>query len=435
MKEAKLKLRSAGGHWPQGGAGGGPASQASQPAARPLPSVWGNPSTHLFCAMHRRGSRAQQSEAPSANNGAHPLTPSSSFFAWPCQCDCKAATTMLVVLAIGLAAILASPSDAALVAHAFSSQTRLAMPSTTPFVERREMSLIVDAIESERDYIVVDGGNRVGKSVAVKAAASRLSVSRAVRSSICDESDTAASVLRRLFGLDTASTILSRVLAGAAKLALPAPPTLAEIREIVFSMDALSLEPVFIVEMAERLEVKELKALLDFAKELVDARRGRFVFVFSPTDKLDAIGDFGSISRAKIINVGDLDGAGAAAFMAQLGCSASGASALYALIGGHLPHLVSGTVRSYCSGKSDLAGVEGALLADIDAQIKAVDRAHRGKAACAALCGVLTEQWPEPGLLDALLKKRLAVAALRKGVFVASQMVRAYADLRCHCRL
>jgi ABC-type branched-subunit amino acid transport system permease subunit len=38
-----------------------------------------------------------------------------------------------------------------------------------------------------------------------------------------------------------------------------------------------------VVERAELLPVGELKRLVDFAKELVDAGLGRFIFVFSPS--------------------------------------------------------------------------------------------------------------------------------------------------------
>jgi hypothetical protein len=188
-----------------------------------------------------------------------------------------------------------------------------------------------------------------------------------------------------------------------------------------------------VVEMAERLEVRELKVLLDFAKELVDELRGRFIFVFSPTDKLNAIGDFGSVSRATVIHVGDLSDKEAIAFLMNSGCGAERSAALYGLIGGHLPHLVSDTVREFCRGTTSRADVEGALLADVRAQLKSVDRVLGMGSACLGLCGVATEVWPTPGVLDELLKKHLVVAALKKGVYVDSQLVRAHVAASCSC--
>jgi len=347
----------------------------------------------------------------------------------------KAVSSMLVALTVLVAAVFLQPSEATMVTRALSSRTLFAEPSIVPYVERREMALIVDTIERGKDYVVVDGGNRVGKSVAVKVATARLSVSRTVRLSVCNEGDTAAIVLRRLFGLDAATTWLSRIFASVAKLSQPSPPSVADIRGLVLSNTAPGrLEPVLVVEMAERLEVKELKSLLDFAKELNDERRGRFIFVFSPTDKLYSIGDFGSVSRAKVIHVGDLSKTEATAFLTESGCAADRTSALYALIGGHLPHLVTDTVHEYCRGTLTLADVEGELLADIGAQMEAVDRVLGAGSACSGLCGVETKVWPTPEVLDVLLKKHLVVAALKRGVHLGSQLVRAFAIARCSCK-
>lgn len=103
-----------------------------------------------------------------------------------------------------------------MVMRALSSEAHFAMPQLARFVERREMSTIVRAIELGEDYIVVDGGNRVGKSIAVKVAASRLSAKRTVRWSVCGEGGTAALVLRGLYGLDTQTTSLLRIISGVA---------------------------------------------------------------------------------------------------------------------------------------------------------------------------------------------------------------------------
>ena len=383
--------------------------------------------------------RAQPGAAPAplapAPDGVAPFNLVAMLRAWwAWSWESKAMSSTLVALSMLVAAVLLQPSESTLVQRALTSQSHVAMPQLARFVERREMSAVINAIEVGENYIVVDGGNRVGKSVAVEVAASRLSGTRTVRWSVCDEGDTAAVQLRRLFGLDAVTTSLSRVIAGITKLSPPVPPSVSDIRGMVLAASASGRrEPVLVVEMAERLEVKELKTLLDFAKELVDKRRGRFIFVFSPTEKLDAIGDFGSLSRAEVVHVGALSKAEATAFLSNSGCDAEQASALYALVGGHLPHLVAQTVGDYCRGTASLAAVEDVLVADIVAQVEAVDRELGVGSGCGGLCGVTAKAWPKPAVLDALVKKHLVLAALKKGVFVESQMVRAFVHARCAC--
>lgn len=284
------------------------------------------------------------------------------------------------------------------------------------------------------NYVIVDGGNRVGKSVAVKVAASRLSASRTVRWSACDEGGTAVGLLRGIFGLDTAPTFFLRVLNAVATLSLtPAEASMADLRSLVLASDASRQEPVFVVELAERLEIRELKSLLNFAKELVDMRRGRFIFVFAPTDKLDTIGDFGAATRATVVHVGELNDEETTAFLKNSGCGADQSAALYGLIGGHLPHLLSYTVHEYCRGTKTRADVEGAFRAKIDAQVDSVNCDLGVGAACRGLCGVATKEWPSPGVLDVLLKKHLVVKSLKKGVYMDSQLVRAYVQASCSC--
>jgi hypothetical protein len=298
------------------------------------------------------------------------------------------------------------------------------------------MSAIVNAIEQGRNYVILDGGNRVGKSVAVEVAASRLSASRTVRWSVCDDGSTAVDVLRGIFGLNTAPTSFMRVLTAVAKLSSspPAPPSMADLRGLVLASDASRREPVLVVEMAERLSVRELKALLDFAKDLVDKRRGRFVFVFSPTDKLGAIGKFGSVSRAQIIHVGNLGHVESMDFLARTGCNAGRAAALDALVGGHFPHLVSHAVRDFCRGALPLAEVEGGFLADIGARVEAVDVELGSGSTCSGLCGVVAKAWPSPEVRDLLVKSHLVVAALKGGIFVESRLVRAWINASCVCK-
>jgi hypothetical protein len=156
-----------------------------------------------------------------------------------------------------LVAVLLQPSDAALVARALSSRAHVAPPDVAQLVERREMSAIVDAIELGRKFVIVDGGNGVGKSVTVEVAAWRLSASRTVRWITCNEGSTALGVLRGLFGLDTASTLLLRALSAVAKYSPSALALISDLRGLVLTSDAARRrEPVLVVEMAERLGVR-----------------------------------------------------------------------------------------------------------------------------------------------------------------------------------
>jgi hypothetical protein len=353
---------------------------------------------------------------------------------WAWAWENKAVSAILVSAAVVYAVVLLQPSDATLVARALSSQVRISPPVVTRLIERPEMSAIVLAIEQGGEFVIVDGGNRVGKSVAVRVAASRLSASRTVRWSVCDEGSTAVGVLRGLFGLDTTSTSFLRVLTSVAKLSPPAPSaSIADLRGLVLASDASRREPVLVVEMAERLSVRELKALVDFAKELVDERRGRFVFVFSPTDKLNAIGKFGSVSRAQIIHVGSLGHAESMEFLTDAGCDVGRAAALDALVGGHLPHLVSHAVREYCRGALPLAEVENTLLADVGAEVRGADGVLGKGSVCNGLCSVVAEEYPSPEVLDMLLKSHLVVAALKRGIVVESRLVRAWVNATCVC--
>jgi hypothetical protein len=347
----------------------------------------------------------------------------------------KAASALLVAVVAALAATLLVPTDVdSLIAGALKARGPLAPPALEHFVERREMALIVEAATAGAKFVIVDGGNSAGKSVAVDAAASRLSLGRPVLSTLCEPFDTAVADLRRLLSLDgAASSTFAQVLGAVAKLAPRRPHTVAEVRRVLLARSGGQAEPVFVVEMAERLEVAELKALLDVAKELADKRRGRFVFVFSPSDKLDAIRSFGSLSRAEVVHVGDLSEAEAQQFLAKMGCALDQASALFSLIGGHLPHLAMRASRLFCGGKASISDVESELIADMDDQVEAVDRSLGVGSACGGLCGVMAKAWPAPGVLGALIREHLVVAALKKGVYVDSLAARAFVALRCAC--
>ena len=116
-------------------------------------------------------------------------------------------------------------------------------------------------------------------------------------------------------------------------------------QELVLARAASAPEPVLVVERAELLPLQELKRLLDFAKELVDAGLGRFIFVFSPSDTLAAASAFGAMSRASVIPVLDLTRSEALELLGHF-CAQERATSVYALLGGHLPHLMEEDVRT-----------------------------------------------------------------------------------------
>lgn len=347
---------------------------------------------------------------------------------------------LLVAAVAALLAALPAPTGAdAAVAAALAAAARrapLAMPRIEPFVERREMALIVEAATAGAKYVVIDGGNAAGKSVAVEAAAAILSRDgRVVLSAICEAGDSAAGVLQRIFGLERPASLIAHVLGAVTKTSPSGgPPPVAEIRRALIARAPVA-EPVFVVEMAERLAVAELKSLLDLAKEVVDKRSGRFVFVFSPNaGAFDAIRSFGSLSRAQVVHVGSLDAAEAARLLAGLGCNELRAAAFVSLVGGHLPHLIGNSARHYCGGAQlSLRDAEAELLAGLAAQVKALDRVHGPGATCASLCGVTSEIWPPPNLLDALLRAHLAIASLQLDIIVESRLVQRFMALRCNC--
>lgn len=179
-------------------------------------------------------------------------------------------------------------------------------PATSRFVFRAGLVAdIVDPILND-NFVVLDGANRMGKTTVAKSVAAQLSGTRAVQFAECTANDTANSVLVKL--LIPRSIFVEQLLS-----VLPTPFRPATLSH---TSDALSEallhqpeysghEPVFIVEMAERLPVGDLKTLLDLAKLLADKHRGRFIFVFSPSVILSDISGFGAMTRASIISVSD----------------------------------------------------------------------------------------------------------------------------------
>ena len=345
----------------------------------------------------------------------------------------KAQSGALVALLLGLAAMVAVPTDSARIGAALASRPAIPTPTAAHFVHMVVIDQIVASASSGGGtFLVVEGGNRAGKSVAVQAAAARLSAGRAVLWCDCTSSSTADTVLQRFYGLrrnlvvDYLSAFL-RVSAG--------PP--AEVQELVLARAASAPEPVLVVERAELLPLQELKRLLDFAKELADKGKGRFIFVFSPSDKLAGVSAMGAMSRARIIPVLDLTRSEALELLGHT-CSPQRASSVYAHLGGHLPHLMEEEVRLFCEGALDEGGLVAAFSALVRDRLRSVEwqlGCGAGSCACAVACAVLREEWGSSLLTSArplLLAEHLIRFSLKSRVHVIdAPFVRSYLQLNC----
>ena len=141
---------------------------------------------------------------------------------------------------------------------------------------------------------MVEGGNRAGKSVAVQAAAARLSAGRAVLWSDCTSSSTADTVLQRLYGLRR--NLVVDYLAGFLRVSAGPP---AEAQGLVLARPASAPEPALVVERAELLPLQELKRLLDFTKELADKGKGCIpVLDLTRSEALELLGCYCNPQRA-----------------------------------------------------------------------------------------------------------------------------------------
>jgi hypothetical protein len=251
--------------------------------------------------------------------------------------DNKATSALLVTVLVGVLAMALLPSDASRVATALSSRKVIVMQSVESFVERHEVAQIITTIEVGKNFVVVEGGNRMGKSVAVKAAAARLSHTRTVLWYDCTGQSTLKLALQELYGVER-NTVVDHLFSIVRDKVNPP----ADVQKLVLSRAPTVPEPVLVIERAEQLPVHELKHLLDFARELADGKLGRFVFVFSPSDRLSAISGFGAISRAEVIPVLDFTHAETVQYLSHLSLcgSTDRAAIVYSLVVGHRASLV-----------------------------------------------------------------------------------------------
>ena len=346
----------------------------------------------------------------------------------------RALAGIFVALAIGLLAGMNVPSDSARISAALSSRPIVSPPNVPSFVNREVIDLIFDAATSGDSFLMVEGGHRMGKTVAVRAAAARLSSQRTVLWTSCVISSTAVSVLQRLYGLqrnlpvDNFFGLLHKTV----------PPS-DYFEELVLSRKSSAPEPVLVVERAELLVLEELKRLIDFAKELRDAGLGRFIFVFSPSDKLAAVSAFGAMSRARVIPVLDLSRTETLELLGHK-CAPERAATVYSLLGGHLPHLMNAAVHLFCAGKLDEGGMTEAFSGEVRNRFKSVEwqlGCRVDTCACKVGCAVLREDWSSSLLVAArklLLAEHLIRASLLSRVHVIdAPFVRSYLELHCKC--
>jgi hypothetical protein len=373
-----------------------------------------------------------------------PLTSSPFLGARPLQ-----AASALVAVVVALVAAALLQSDADRVEASFASPPPLSDPRRLPsFVERSVVDRIANAATSGESYVIVEGSNGVGKSTAVLAAASRLSSARPVLLHKCSRGDTLLSVLHAMIGLnrDTGLDFVFIHLNVAKFGVEPRVDSLLLSRRP--AREGGPPPPVLVLETAERLDVPVLKDCLDFAKELADAELGTFIFVFSPSDKFPEIEGFGSMSRAHIVDVGDLSESESIELLTRpapggANCSQERAEELFSVTRGHLPFLRSSQTKDFCRSSAaahvGVEEVERGMLEGFRASVYGVDvdLAESG-AACTTLCAVahtmIIPGFPFRVAIAALFRRQLVRASLSQHRHVlTTALTRRFVDLACGC--
>jgi hypothetical protein len=364
----------------------------------------------------------------------------------------QAVSVILIAILVSVLSMSLTPSEASRVATALSSHNRIVLQHMENFIERHEIALIISAIKnSANNFVVVKGGNHMGKTIAVKAAASYLSNTRTVLWYNCTRESTMKGALMELYGVER--NLLVDRLFGFVREKISPP---VDVEKIVLSRGPLVPEPVLVIERAERLPITELKSLVDFAKELADGRLGRFIFVFSPSDKLAAISGYGAISRAKIIPVLDFTFSETMQYLSHFSYCASSeqASSVYNLIGGYLPHLLEDVVQQFCSGSIDIVGLDKYFHDIVASKFDSMDLqlgCNAGECTCNVSCAVLKKRFRDPLFIKArdtavlslssdsqprsiLLSEHLFRASLQSRVYVIdSTYILKYIEQQCLC--
>jgi len=194
-----------------------------------------------------------------------------------------------------------------------------------------------------------------------------------------------------------------------------------------------------VVESAEEFPTATLASMLKLAKRLADAKRGRLIFVFAPSDKLGAIGGLGALSRAKVLNVGDLSREAALTYLTAWGCPEDRARGVYDVTEGHLAVLVDNEgVNLFCGGAIDQPELQTQLLDAVGASARAVDDAlgcDLWTCSCEALLSLAANRLGNPTYMRAkafLVEHHLARASLqRKGLVLDSPLIHQFTEQHC----
>ena len=133
------------------------------------------------------------------------------------------------------------------------------------YVRRDDITAAIIRVVTGNTFAVIEGPNRVGKSAAVKIAASELSRARCVRRVECLDSHGVVDVLAALLLADQHDARWQANLPTTYRPAL-ALPTYEDFHVAMLRRPRQNPEPVFVVETAEHLSVSVLLTLLSFGK-------------------------------------------------------------------------------------------------------------------------------------------------------------------------
>lgn len=308
---------------------------------------------------------------------------------------------------IALVVLFVSAIASAIVADMrvlFESRVESAVTSLRPitvrpvprFVHRRVINHISGFLSESNRFLIVEGGIMMGKSVAVEMAIANLSTSRPVLR-------VEAKKNRQPGRLVESAGEINTTMAETTVQYLPNSPTQTHsVGDALLARlaDGTKPIPVFVVEKAEFLDVEHtLVSIMDVAKEMIDRGTAKFVFVFAPTDKMDKIRHFGSLSRAKIFPVEDMTYAETREFLLLRGCPVERINVTYNLLDGHLSHFagldVMDPVSQLCRGDISVVEFEREMLLTVQESVRASVRGTQADA-CQVLCAIVDDEYSEP---------------------------------------
>lgn len=135
------------------------------------------------------------------------------------------------------------------------------------YVRRNEITSAIIRTVSGDNFAVIEGPNRVGKSLAVRIAVSELSRSRIVRKVECLTSHGVVEVLAALLLADLRNLDWNANLPTTLRPVV-AMPTYEDFHVAMLRRSRQNPEPLFVVESAEHLSVPVQLTLLSFGKDL-----------------------------------------------------------------------------------------------------------------------------------------------------------------------